>query len=87
MIESRLLDSEPSIELDMNVSQTGTVYFGRSQMPFRQIGGIVAVQVVAVHVAARIGARRIRTAILALPGISGLALDITTKPPGTIEWE
>jgi len=25
--------------------------------------------------------------ILALPGISGLALDVTTKPPGTIEWE
>jgi GMP synthase (glutamine-hydrolysing) len=29
----------------------------------------------------------LRTAILALPGISGLALDITSKPPGTIEWE
>ena len=25
--------------------------------------------------------------ILALPGVSGLALDVTTKPPGTIEWE
>ena len=25
--------------------------------------------------------------ILALPGVSGLALDLTTKPPGTIEWE
>jgi GMP synthase (glutamine-hydrolysing) len=25
--------------------------------------------------------------ILALPGISGLALDVTSKPPGTIEWE
>ena len=25
--------------------------------------------------------------ILALPGTSGLAFDITTKPPGTIEWE
>ncbi len=25
--------------------------------------------------------------ILALPGIVGLAYDITTKPPGTIEWE
>jgi GMP synthase (glutamine-hydrolysing) len=25
--------------------------------------------------------------ILALPGVSGIALDITTKPPGTIEWE
>ena len=25
--------------------------------------------------------------ILALPGVSGLALDITSKPPGTIEWE
>lgn len=29
----------------------------------------------------------LRTAILALPGVSGLALDVTTKPPGTIEWE
>lgn len=25
--------------------------------------------------------------ILALPGISGLAYDLTSKPPGTIEWE
>ena len=25
--------------------------------------------------------------ITALPGISGVALDVTTKPPGTIEWE
>jgi GMP synthase (glutamine-hydrolysing) len=29
----------------------------------------------------------LRNAILALPGISGMALDVTTKPPGTIEWE
>jgi len=29
----------------------------------------------------------LRAGILALPGVSGLALDITTKPPGTIEWE
>jgi GMP synthase (glutamine-hydrolysing) len=29
----------------------------------------------------------LRRDILALPGISGLALDVTTKPPGTIEWE
>jgi GMP synthase (glutamine-hydrolysing) len=29
----------------------------------------------------------LRRAILALPGISGVALDITSKPPGTIEWE
>jgi GMP synthase (glutamine-hydrolysing) len=29
----------------------------------------------------------LRTSILALPGVSGLALDVTTKPPGTIEWE
>ncbi len=27
------------------------------------------------------------TRLLALPGVSGLALDLTTKPPGTIEWE
>ena len=29
----------------------------------------------------------LRRDILALPGISGLAIDRTTKPPGTIEWE
>ena len=29
----------------------------------------------------------LRQALLALDGVSGLALDITTKPPGTIEWE
>ena len=29
----------------------------------------------------------LRNEILRLPGVSGLALDITTKPPGTIEWE
>ncbi len=29
----------------------------------------------------------LREQILSLPGISGLALDLTSKPPGTIEWE
>ncbi len=29
----------------------------------------------------------LRSAILGLPGISGVAIDVTTKPPGTIEWE
>jgi GMP synthase (glutamine-hydrolysing) len=29
----------------------------------------------------------LRRDILSLPGVSGLALDVTTKPPGTIEWE
>ncbi len=28
-----------------------------------------------------------RRTILALPGVSGLAIDVSTKPPGTIEWE
>lgn len=29
----------------------------------------------------------VRAPILALPGVSGLVADLTTKPPGTIEWE
>ena len=29
----------------------------------------------------------LRRDILALDGVSGLALDLTSKPPGTIEWE
>jgi GMP synthase (glutamine-hydrolysing) len=29
----------------------------------------------------------IKRGILALPGISGLTYDLTSKPPGTIEWE
>jgi GMP synthase (glutamine-hydrolysing) len=29
----------------------------------------------------------LRRQILPLPGISGLAYDLTSKPPGTIEWE
>ena len=29
----------------------------------------------------------LRSSILPLDGISGLALDLTSKPPGTIEWE
>ncbi|MDD5308550.1 MAG: glutamine-hydrolyzing GMP synthase, partial [Deltaproteobacteria bacterium] len=29
----------------------------------------------------------LRRDILALPGVSGLCLDLTSKPPGTIEWE
>jgi GMP synthase (glutamine-hydrolysing) len=29
----------------------------------------------------------LREQILGLPGVSGLCIDVTTKPPGTIEWE
>ena len=29
----------------------------------------------------------LRAGILSLPGVGGLALDVTSKPPGTIEWE
>jgi GMP synthase (glutamine-hydrolysing) len=29
----------------------------------------------------------LREQVLRLPDVSGLALDVTTKPPGTIEWE
>ena len=29
----------------------------------------------------------LRARIMSLPGISGLAIDLTSKPPGTIEWE
>ncbi len=31
--------------------------------------------------------RELRDSILALPGIAGLAYDLSSKPPGTIEWE
>ena len=31
--------------------------------------------------------RELRASIGALPGVSGVALDLTSKPPGTIEWE
>ena len=29
----------------------------------------------------------LRRDLLAIPGVAGLALDLTSKPPGTIEWE
>ncbi len=29
----------------------------------------------------------LRESVLALPGVGGMGIDVTTKPPGTIEWE
>ena len=29
----------------------------------------------------------LREEIMAIEGVGGLALDVTSKPPGTIEWE
>jgi GMP synthase (glutamine-hydrolysing) len=31
--------------------------------------------------------RELARDILSLPGVSGVLLDVTSKPPGTIEWE
>jgi GMP synthase (glutamine-hydrolysing) len=31
--------------------------------------------------------QHLRREILSLPGVGALALDVTSKPPGTIEWE
>ena len=33
------------------------------------------------------GSALLRVTDMMLPGISGLAYDLTSKPPGTIEWE
>ena len=59
---------------------------GREFVIVRPIHSERAMTATPAH-AARGAARRTARQILALPGVSGLALDVTTKPPGTIEWE
>ena len=39
-----------------------------------------------VEVPAQLGEEP-RTGILELPGVGSLTIDLTSKPPGTIEWE
>jgi GMP synthase (glutamine-hydrolysing) len=59
---------------------------GREFVIVRPIHSERAMTATPAHLPAALLAE-LREQILALPGVSGLALDVTTKPPGTIEWE
>jgi len=59
---------------------------GRELVVIRPIHSERAMTARAAPLPARLIAE-LRESILALPDVSGLCLDITSKPPGTIEWE
>jgi GMP synthase (glutamine-hydrolysing) len=59
---------------------------GREFVILRPIHSARAMTATAASIPAALAAELTRD-ILALPGVSGLAIDLTSKPPGTIEWE
>lgn len=59
---------------------------GRELVIVRPIRSERAMTATAAHLPEALAAE-LRAALGALPGVSGVALDLTSKPPGTIEWE